>query len=35
MVLENVYRQESLVALLSSPRREASDFLAFADATRC
>lgn len=30
MVLENVYRQESLVALLSSPRREASEFLAGA-----
>jgi hypothetical protein len=30
MVLENVYRQEALVALLSSPCREASEFLALA-----
>jgi HEAT repeat protein len=30
MVQENVYRQEALVALFSSPRREASQFLAFA-----
>jgi hypothetical protein len=30
MVLENVYRQEALLALLASPRREASDFLALA-----
>ena len=30
MVLENVFRQESLIALLSSPRREAAEFLQLA-----